>query len=77
MDEAHFNLFSRKQRAYDAIPSPQASLKEHAKRVFFPDRACMGTINIDGTEITIPNKLGMIEAGKYLDTLMYGVACYS
>ena len=35
VDEARFDLFARKQRAYDAIPPTQAALKEHIKRAVF------------------------------------------
>ena len=31
VDEARFDLFARKQRAYNAIPTIQSALKEHVK----------------------------------------------
>ena len=35
VDEAHFDLFVRKQKAYYAILPTQAALKEHVKQAVF------------------------------------------
>ena len=59
VDEANFDLFARKQRAYDAIPPTQASLKkEHAKWAVFQAGHVWGQSTVTEQKLSSPTNWG-------------------
>ena len=58
VDEARFDLFARKQRAYDAIPPTQAALKEHVKRAVFQAGHLWGQSTLTEQKLPSPTNWG-------------------
>ncbi|XP_034030967.1 uncharacterized protein LOC117514556 [Thalassophryne amazonica] len=58
VDEARLDLFARKQRPYDAIPSTSASLFEHVKRSVFQAAYIWGQATVCEMQIESPANWG-------------------
>ena len=58
VDEARFDLFARKQRAYDAIPPTQAALTEHVKRAVFQAGHVWGQSTVTEQQLPSPSNWG-------------------
>ena len=61
VDEARFELFARKQKAYNAIPPTKAALKEHAKRAIFQAGHVWGQATVTVQQLPSPSNWGWLK----------------